>query len=362
MPKLLSTALLLLLGLSLLPAVQSFAPGFNDEFDKRQRERAAKFRLDYARFDASEAYNAAARAELDAVNALLEAGAYKAARKTARRAYLKDYPYSKWAPYLIHAYLRANLPKYLPEGKKHKIKTSDMHQRLTDLWLRFPNYKHMREVFMQMLEAAELVQRYGTVLDINAPTVEEAIQKSWGLHLNATVNLFIFLEKHGDRHEIAPRASIGLARVYLIQGTSTKKKIFMARAKYLQFLDRYPDNKLTFRALIERCYAHLIAYRGDKYDVGVLIEGEYILKQAELYTNEQQERIDLVNRLRGLIRRSHQARDYQVAAWYKDKGHTGPAIYYYNAVIQRDPNTDKAKDAARILSELEDSDSADTDG
>ncbi len=353
--------ILILLGICtpVFPAQSTMQRNAGDnDLDKRQRERAAKFRLEYAAFKASDTYNAEAKTRLDEVNELLEKGEYKYARKLARKGYLKEYPYSKHTPYLLHAYIKSHLPVHLPEHKKHKIYAGELHLRGKDLWLRFPNYPHMRKMFMELLEAGEVVQTHGTVINIEAETIEKAVTKSWGLHLNAAINLFTFLEANGDKHVIGPRASLGLARIYLIQGTSDVRKLYMARAKYLQFLDKYPKNTNAFTALIERAYSHLIAYRGDKYDVGVLIEAAYIIKQAELYTDKQEKRIELVNKLRALIRRSHQARDYQVALWYEEKGHTTPAIYYYKEVVRRDPNSTVGKDAARALDKIERSQTA----
>ena len=336
-----------------LPALHSALQ--EEEFDanKQRRELAAEYRLRRAQFKAPEGYDAAAQQRLEEIEALYKHGEYKIARKLAERSYKSDFPYSIYAAHLLHAHIVGFLPRQLPEGQKHRVYAAKIYGRLNDLWLRFPDYEGMRQAFTDVLEAAELIRTTGTVIDVHAETIQEAVKRDWGLHLNAALDLFNFLEVNGDKHHIAPRASMGIARIFLIQGTGDPRKLFMARAKYRQFISRYPNHELVFDALVERAYSHLIAYRGDKYDVGVLIEGAYILRQAELYTDKDQKRIDLITRLRALIRRSFQARDFQVAVWYQEKGHTDPAIYYYNEVVKRDPNSKIAKDAQRILAELD---------
>ena len=352
--------LLLVLGLCCcltpLLAVAHADDGF--DVNKQRRELASEYRLRRAQFKAPAGYNEAAKNRLSEIEALYKHGEYKVARKLAERSYKSDFPYSTYAAHFLHAHIKGFLPRYLPAELKHKIYAARIHARLSDLWLRFPDYEGMRMAFDDVLEAAEIIRTTGTVIDVHAETIQEAIKREWGLHLNAALDLFTFLETNGDKHNIAPRASMGIARIYLIQGTSDPRKLFMARAKYRQFIARYSTHELVFDALIERAYSHLIAYRGDKYDVGVLIEASYILKQAELYTKENKKNIDLVARLRGLIRRSFQARDFQVAAWYQEKGHQDPAIYYYNEVVKRDPNSNIAKDAQRILNDFDNAEKA----
>lgn len=350
MPKPVLAFLLACCAAPLLFGVSHADDGF--DANKQRRELASEYRLRRAQFKAPEGYNQAAKLRLQEIEALYEHGEHKIARKLAERSYKSDFPYSTYAAHLLHAHIKGFLPRYLPEGQKHKIYAGKIFARLSDLWLRFPDYEGMRNAFNDVLEAAEVIRTTGTVIDVHAKTVEEAIKRDWGLHLNAALDLFTFLETNGDKHNIAPRASMGIARIYLIQGTSDPRKLFMARAKYRQFIARYSTHELVFDALVERAYSHLIAYRGDKYDVGVLIEASYILKQAELYTKENKKNIDLIARLRGLIRHSFQARDFQVATWYREKGHQDPAIYYYNEVVKRDPNSNFAKDAQRILNDI----------
>ena len=332
----------------------------DEEFDanKQRRELASEYRLRRTQFTAPAGYNEAAQKRLAEINALYKHGEYKIARKLAERSYKSDFPFSTHTAHLLHAHIRGFLPEHLPEDQKHKVYAGKIFARLSDLWLRFPDYEGMRQAFNDVLEAAEVIRTTGTVINVHAPTIKEAIKREWGLHLNAALDLFTFLESNGDKHNVAPRASMGIARIYLIQGTGDPRKLFSARAKYRQFISRYPSHELVFDALVERAYSHLIAYRGEKYDVGVLIEAAYILKQAELYSKEQKDRIDLITRLRGLIRRSFQARDFQVASWYQEKGHIEPAVYYYNEVVKRDPSSNLAKDAQRILASIENAEKA----
>ena len=333
----------------------------DSEYLKQRREAAAAYKLRRAQFQAPEGYDEAAKTRLDEILALLEHGEHAVALKLAKRSYEDDFPYSIHTAKMLHTYIRCYLPEFKEENKKHKLNTGRIYNRLNDLWLRFPDYGGMREAFEQVLAAAEVIQNTGTIIDVHAETIEEAIKRSRGLYLNSALRLYQFLEDNGDKHNIAPRASLGIARIYLIQGISDPRKLFMARSKYRQFIERYPRHSLVFDCLIERAYSHLIAYRGDKYDVGVLIEAAYILKQSELYAGQNQKNIDLIAKLRALIRRSHQARDFQVASWYQEKGHTESAIYYYREVVKRDPNSNKGRDAARIITELSAADSDKSD-
>lgn len=321
-------------------------------FEKLTRERAAKFRLDRARFNASPEYNALAKEHLNQAQDMLENGFYKQARKVARKSY-KRFAYSDSASELLHTYIKSFTPQYLPEKKKHHINGNEIYTRIYDLWLRYPDYPHMRAAFTDVLHAAEAMQGYRTAINIHAETIQESVQRSWNTHVGPALSLYTFLDRYGDKHDIGPRAKLGIARVHLIQGIGSPQKLLFARSAYLKFLSTYPKHELVFTALIERAYCHLIAYRGDKYDVGVLMESAHIIKQAELYSAQDEQRIDLIQKLRALIRRSHQDRDFQVAIWYDHKKHTRSAIYYYKEVVKRDPNSSAAKESLRALERLE---------
>ncbi|NRA36824.1 MAG: hypothetical protein HRU15_01680 [Planctomycetes bacterium] len=326
--------------------------GEDQDFEKAMRERAAKFRLARAAFQASASYNKEAAERLSAVKNLLENGYYKQGRKLAKKA-RKQFPFSDVASELLHYYIKSYTPQYLPEGKKHKINGNEIYNRINDLWLRYPDYPHMRVAFTEVLQAAEAMQNYKTAINIHADTVQEAVQRSWSINVNPALDLYYFLDRYGDKHVIGPRAKLGIARIYLIQGISSPRKLLFARASYIKFLSAYPNHELVFTALIERAYCYLIAYRGDKYDVGVLMESAFIIKQAELYSAQDSKRIDLIQKLRALIRRSHQDRDFQVAIWYDQKKHQTSAIYYYKEVVKRDPDTAAAKESIRALERLD---------
>ena len=65
---------------------------------------------------------------------------------------------------------------------------------------------------------------------------------------------------------------------------------------------------------------HLISYKGDEFNVTELLKARWVLDRADLLTNDQPERRDIVSRYRRLVDRWTQDRDLAVGTWYDRTG------------------------------------------
>jgi hypothetical protein len=309
-------------------------------------EAAAAYRQERARLlpGLPAAYHAAAGVGCDAARAALIAGRLLEARQTAR-ATLRDHPYAERAAELQHILLRT----YAIAA--NEIDATRLH--LIDLWERHHEYEGVRMAMEEVLLAVETSQRLGMAIDLDASSPAEVVTVTNGyLAVSGPLKLLYFLRDHGDRCSIAPRATLGIARCLLARGTFDRDALQEARLAYDGFLTTYPDHPLIFTALLEQAVAYLVAYRGPRYDVGVLIFAAGIVDQAEIYTRNQPERIALVKRYRGIIRRCHQERDLFTAEWYHRREQSARARYYYQQVVDREPDSPAGRSAQAALAEL----------
>jgi hypothetical protein len=244
---------------------------------------------------------------------------------------------------------------------------SGVHNSLYQLWFYIPDYASMPEIMEIAMNAAERQQNFTASINLESADPREVIRLD-GNSLQGEINrLFHFLELHGDRVQIAPRAAIGLARSLLRGGD--RDDLFLARREYEKFCETYPSHPLVFTALCERSLSYLISYRGEHYDVGSLISAAAVIDQAEIEADGDAGSIRIVEAYRVRIRSWHQDRDLQVARWYAErktiglswlaspKGETDrlwlqAARYYYREVIRRDSGSEPGRAAARELADL----------
>ncbi|MDA3961022.1 MAG: hypothetical protein PF961_09545 [Planctomycetota bacterium] len=314
------------------------------KYTARRKELAADYRVERTRIlpTLDSDYHRKAQQQLSRVRELLQEHRLPEARALAENAY-EAYPYSYAADDLLHCLVRA----YAVSGDLREARMYTL-----DLWERFPAYEHFRDLLDELLVVAEYVQQRGRLFNFDAETPREVIKdENLGDMLNANYLLF-FLMRAGDQHVVAPRATLGLARGMLIQAGTSQDDLIEARLAYDNFLDSYPDSPLVFEALVEQAVSYLLSYRGDRYDMGSLISAKQIIEQADLYTRGDPDRQAVISKFRTLIRRWHQERDLQIANWYEDKGHYGPARHYYNEVIGRDATSKAAAEARRKRAEL----------
>ena len=244
---------------------------------------------------------------------------------------------------------------------------SGVHNALYQLWFYIPDYANMPEIMESAMNAAERQQNFTASINLESTDPRDVIRLD-GNSLQGEINrLFHFLELHGDRVQIAPRAAIGLARSLLRSGD--RDELFLARREYEKFCETYSTHPLVFTALCERSLSYLISYRGEHYDVGSLISAAAVIDQAEIEANGDPGSIRIVEAYRVRIRSWHQDRDLQVARWYAErkiiglswlaspKGETNrlwlqAARYYYREVIRRDSGSEPGRAAARELADL----------
>ncbi len=310
------------------------------------RERAARYRLERERAlpGLDPTYHAAAADALAFSRELLEAGevgtAYRLARDANRR-----YPYSEAAAGLMHQLFRCTaLAGDYSQARRHLIDTNE----------RFPAYADIDVLMQEGLLVAELVQAHGPFIDLDAPHPREVIDEEMILAPDVANPYFYYLSLYGDRHHIAPRATLGLARSFLIKGSDRLEKLGLARHYYERFLDRFPSHELAFTALCEYALSYLIAYRGDVYDLGVVQTAKSIIEhQARHHANEIPERLALIEQYRALIRRWWQDRDLQVGRWYLGRERYAAAAIYFRQVVARDSQSQQGRTALRLLGQAQ---------
>jgi len=348
-PMILRALLLALLPLGLASAIEIRNEVLGEsEIERRfldaRREKAARFRLarERARPGLSQVYHRQAAGDLDRAIARLEAGELLAARRISRRS-LRERPYSDSGAGHLHVMMRT----YAAAADMQRTRRT-----LVDLWERYPDYEDVRLALEEALTAAEVMQGRGMRFNLQAQDPRTVIEITDNYLAREPRMVFSFIERHGDRHGLAPRASLGVARAILAEGKSDNDVLHQARFAYDDFFARYPSSPLVFRALCEQAMSYLVAYRGAKYDVGVLITAASIIDQAEIYTRELPERIALVRRYRGLVRGWHQERDLYAARWYRKEDRPEDARYYYREVVERDPGSPHAVEAEREMEAL----------
>jgi len=345
----------------------------------RVREKAAEYRLARSHILVSEAQEQGAVEFVRQARAMLETGEsqslesawhwaapqwwFVSPSRERRSVWLGSdgfdaYPYTKAAGDLLAIQVIAH-------ARRGNI--ADMHNRLYELWYYIPDYGNMPTTMLEAMDATERTQNFTAAIDLEADDPRDVIRLG-GASFSGEINrVFRFMERHGDRIEIAPRAAIGLGRSLLRSGD--KDDIFLARREYEKFCETYPTHSLVFTALCERALSYLVSYRGQHYDVGVLISAAAVIDQAEIEAAGDAEKIKVVEAYRKRIRSWHQGRDLAVARWYRDrvtpgfawlatpKGHTNrpwlPASrYYYREVIRRDSGSEAGRTAQRELAEL----------
>jgi hypothetical protein len=270
----------------------------------------------------------------------------------------EEYPYTKAAGDLLAVQVSSH-------ARRGNI--ADLHNRLFELWFFIPDYTRTRELMEEAMDATERAQNFTAAIDLEADDPREVIRLDASPFDSEIKRVYRFMQRHGDRIAIQPRAALGLARSLLLGGD--RDSSILARREYERFCEDYPTHPLIFNALCERALSYLVSYRGDKYEVGVLISAAAIIDQAEIEAQGNPEKIKIIEAYRKRIRAWHQARDLTVARWYRDRAWPGlswltapkgntrrewlvSARYYYREVIRRDSGTEPARAALRELSEL----------
>jgi hypothetical protein len=341
-------------------------------------EEAAKYRIRKSHYTADPADEKEAAAYLSQAKAVLVDGANQPLEDSwhwlSPRWWLFS-PSPVWRSgwlaqdgFLAHSYasvagdlLSVELESYAKRGA-----IADLHDALFRMWFYLPDYPEMPRVMDLALVAAEKVQDFRKSVHLEEENPGRVIQIEGESALMDVNKLFRFLVLHGDRESVAPRAAIGLARALLRSGD--KDNLYLARREYERFCETYPSHELVFTALCERALSYLVAYKGNNYDVGVLISAATIIDQAEIESKGRPENVLTVAAYRKRIRSWHQDRDLEVARWYRDRvilglswlmcpgtaddSWHGGARFYYREVIRRDSGSDQARIAFRELNQL----------
>lgn len=370
--------LLLLLALLLAPLADAAAPKVQsadaldaDEMEERRigtfMREAAEYRLGRAVAAPDPAGDEAALAALAAARRMAGEGGrawyqlWLISRLTRARWMAVDafeaHPYSRHAGELIHFMLDC------------RARAKEVRGTLTELqrlWFYLPEYDRLRPAMMTALEMAEGLQRFAAAVDLEADDPSQVVRIDGRSFVYDLDDLFRFLAKHGDREQVAPRASLALARSLLLSGD--KEDRWRSRRAYEDFLERFPEHPLVFDAVLEQALSHLVTYKGSDYDVGALLDARDLVDIAELEAGGDPGRAAQVAAYRRRIGVWLRDRDLSVARWYADRtrpswlawlkrplGLSDPdagARYYAEAVVRRDRTSRQAGEAESILQAL----------
>jgi hypothetical protein len=275
--------------------------------------------------------------------------------RTAERGFNR-YPYSSCAGDLLMIAI---------DGYIARHRLTDVNEKLLMIWFYMPDYPRTGEAMEKALAAAEREQHFATSVHLEAEKPSQVISIVGHNTLADSDKLLLFLALHGDRETVAPRAELDLARSQLLSGT--RDELYAARRSYERFLEKYPNDDLTFTALLEHALSYLIGYRGDDYDNGALVFASAIIDQAELETHGDEAKSQQIQAYRRRIRLWQQDRDLSIARWYDSRGTfawqwfvkppgltswADGARYYYLAVVARDSSSPQGRIAARELASL----------
>ncbi len=321
-------------------------------------EDAAKYRAGRASAPPSAFDNARALELLNQARELLATGHEIRGRWRAERAF-EDVPYSKYAGEALRLALEcAAIGNNLAEVRK----------KMLMLWLYLPDYQGMGEAMERALGLAEDAQDFASTVNLAAENPKDVINLEGRVFFNdhEAKRIFRFLSIHGDRVDVAPRGALGLARGLLLSGDT--EDLITARRSYEKFLEDWPTHALTFTGLCEYALSHLVAYRGEHYDLGTLVFAAAIVEQAAIETKGNAERTATVEAYRTRIRRWHQDRDLAIGRWYVARGSpkilqwltlpsgladwAAGARRYYQEVIAREGTSPQGRTARAELDSL----------
>ena len=326
---------------------------FNDMMAEAALYRAGRATAPPSAFDDAEALRL-----LNEARDLLARGHEVRGRWRAERAF-EEVPYSKYAGEAIRLALEcAAIGNNLSEVRK----------KMLMLWLYLPDWPGMGEAMERALGLAEDAQDFASSVNLAAEDPTHVINLEGRVFFNdhEAKRIFRFLSIHGDRMDVAPRGSLGLARGLLL--SEEQEDLIQARRSYEKFLEDWPSHPLTFTGLCEYALSHLVAYRGEQYDMGTLVFAAAIVEQAAIETKGDAERTATVEAYRTRIRRWHQDRDLAIARWYIARGR--PAILqwltmppglndwaagarrYFQEVMAREATSPQGRSAAAEIESL----------
>lgn len=268
-----------------------------------------------------------------------------------------EQPYAARAGDVLHAILDRRLAAGEVRGSLSALER---------LWHYIPEHPRIGEAMRGALELGERLQDFAKAVDLDAEDPGQVVRIDGRGFIVDLDSLFRFLSRNGDRDDVAPRATLAMARSLLLSGDREDR--WAARRAYEDFLERFPENPLAFDAVLEQALSHLVTYKGSDYDTGALFDAADLVDIAELEVAGDAQRAELVAAYRRRIGAWLQDRDLSVARWYAARmrpawltwlrqplGLRDPAAgarRYAEAVIARDRTSRQAGEAAALLRSL----------
>lgn len=269
----------------------------------------------------------------------------------------EDHPYSRHAGEIIH---------FMLECRAQAKEVRGTITELQRLWYYLPEYDRLHAAMLTALEMAERLQQFEAAVDLDAEDPRAVVKIDGRSFIYDLDDLFRFLARHGDRSDLAPRASLALARSLLLSGDKDER--WKSRRAYEDFLERFPEHPLVFEAVLEQALSYLVTYKGSDYDVGALMDARDLVDIAELEAGGDPARAARVAAYRKRIGSWLRDRDLSVARWYAERsrprwlawlkrplGLDDPdagARYYATAVVNRDRTSRQAAAAQELLGTL----------
>ena len=247
----------------------------------------------------------------------------------AYKALIKAYPTSPLAP---KAYLR------MAENYKHDGEWYEAFQAYQKLLEIYPKEIDFEYVLGQQYQIGEMFVKGKKRKLLHLPVIPA---RDKGIEILET------LVKNAPYSEIAPEAQFQIGTAYKKMGKYDK-----AIEAYQNIILNYKDTPWYEEALYQMGWCYYRKSRGFSYDQLAAKESTTLFQRFVEEFPHSKHTPKINKQLAELTGR--QAKGvYQIARFYEAHGHKEAAIMYYKQVIEKNPGTKEAQDAARRLKKLQ---------
>ncbi|HIG29241.1 MAG TPA: outer membrane protein assembly factor BamD [Verrucomicrobiales bacterium] len=284
-----------------------------------------------------------ARDQYEIANEALQVGDYKLAIKAAKRA-LNRWPLSDFS-----ARVRLIMAEAY-EGRKMDEKAFKEYQKTLN---QHPNVKNYEEILERQFDIAN---RY-----LQGQRFKLWGRIPWFKSMDKTAQMYQDLIENGPHSKISPQAqlNIGEAREKEAAGFlgNKQEKYNEAIAAYQKAADLYHDNEaIASKALYQAGLTYHIQANSAEYDQSIASKAMEIFSDYLTLYPEDEKKEAIQEMIRDLRREQARGR-LEIARYYEKRRNRDGALIYYNAVLQKDPQSDYAETARQKIEELKSSQS-----